>query len=73
MYYEYNDFSRLTAVYSPKDSRPETPAVRYMYYTPKRKEKKRWYTIMENKVLFEADDTIVMIWTMQKTGLTNSI
>jgi len=76
MYYEYDDFSRLTAVYSPYDNRAGLPSVRYSYYTPKQESAlglRRWYTITENKVLFDSNDTTAIKTINEIDGLGRTV
>ncbi len=57
MNYEYDNWQRLTEVYSPYDN-PGDPCVRFEYFTPKKDKhvtpnKSFWYVITTNKVAFE--------------------
>lgn len=57
MTYKYDNWQRLTEVYSPYDN-PGDPCVRFEYFTPKKGKhvtpnKTFWYVITTNKVAFE--------------------
>ena len=74
--YSYDSFGRLTAVYSPYDNQAGTACLRYSYHTPKQETAaglQRWYTITENKVLFEPTDTTVIRTINEIDGLGRTV
>ena len=67
MQYEYDDWGRMTKVYSPYDV--SMAAVEYEYY----RNGKRWYTVTKNKVSFDAGDQTSIITITQVDGLGRSV
>ncbi|WP_253685069.1 MULTISPECIES: RHS repeat domain-containing protein [unclassified Treponema] len=77
MTYSYDNFGRVTEVRSPYDFERDkdtekiigpgkTPYAKYTYITPK---DSFWYTVTENKISTEADDTAVMKTIVTHDGL----
>lgn len=67
MQYEYDDWGRMTRVYSPYDV--SMAAVEYEYY----RNGKRWYTVTKNKVSFDAGDQTSIITITQVDGLGRTV
>ena len=65
MSYKYDNFGRVIEVRSPYDT-DETPYARYEYHTPA---DSFWYTVTENKISTEAEDTAVMKTIVIHDGL----
>ncbi|UTC61768.1 hypothetical protein E4O05_09520 [Treponema sp. OMZ 787] len=65
MSYSYDNFGRVTEVRSPYDT-SETPYAKYTYITPK---DSFWYTVTENKISTEAEDSNVMKTIVLHDGL----
>ena len=60
MIYEYDSWQRPIAIYSPYDT--TKPCVSYEYYTPKNN---LWYSITNNKVIFDDDSDIIKTIVLQ--------